>query len=297
MHKSWDCIVVGGGPAGLTAAVYLARFRRRVLVVDAFRSRARYIPRSHNCPGFTQGISGPDLLKALRAQARKYGATIVRGTVDGIARKGAGFTVSSGKQHRGAASVLIATGIVDIVPAIPGLRDGIHRGIVRLCPICDGYEASGKRIAVYGPPAAAISHALFLRTYSSHVTAVFSQSGAVPAALGTQARRQRLALITAPQAIALDESGCRIVTERREHRFDCFYPTMGFEPKCRLAVSLGARADDTGEIIVSPHMQTSVRRLYAAGDAVSGLHQIAVAMGHAAIAATAIHNQLDGRRT
>jgi len=296
MRKNWDCIIVGGGPAGLTAAVYLARFRRRVLVVDSFRSRARYIPRSHNCPGFAQGISGTDLLKALRAQARKYGAQIARGTVDRIARKAGAFTVSSGKQHRGAASVLIATGIVDIVPAIPGLREGIHRGVVRLCPICDGYEASGKRIAVYGPPASVISHALFLRTYSSQVTAVFSQEGTVPKMLGAQARRHRLAVMAAPQAIALDESGCRIVTTQREHRFDCFYPTMGFEPKCRLAVSLGARVDDAGEIIVSPHMQTSVKRLYAAGDAVSGLHQIAVAVGHAAIAATAIHNQLDGRR-
>jgi len=296
MRKNWDCIVVGGGPAGLTAAVYLARFRRRVLVVDAFRSRARYIPRSHNCPGFVHGISGTDLLAALRTQARKYGATIARGVVREMRRDGTSFRISDDSHHWRAASALVATGIVDIVPAVPGLRQAIRRGVVRLCPICDGFEVSDRRIAVYGPPESVIGHALFLRTYSPHVTAVFSAPGKLTADDGALARRHKLSMIPTPLGIALDERGCRIVDAQREQRFDCFYPVMGFEPKCRLATALGARTDGTGEIEVSPHMQTSVHRLYAAGDAVSGLHQIVVAMGHAAIAATAIHNQLAGRR-
>lgn len=295
-RTTWDCVVIGGGPAGLTAAVYLARFRRRVLVIDSFRSRARYIPRSHNCPGFTHGISGADLLKALRAQARQYGAKIVRGTVLDIERERDGFRCSGGKRRWRSASALIATGIVDIVPPVPGLRQAIARGVVRLCPICDGFEASNRRIAVYGPPASVVGHALFLRTYSRHVTAVFSAPGKLSAADRALVRRHELAIIDAPRAIALDRNVCRIVDQHGEQRFDCLYPAMGFEPKCRLAAALGAHHDNDGEILVSPHMQTSVPRLYAAGDAVSGLHQIAVAAGHAAIAATAIHNQLAARR-
>jgi thioredoxin reductase len=83
MTGSWnyDCLVVGGGPAGLTAALYLARFRRSVLVIDAGKSRAVGIPRSHNHPGFIHGISGPDLLHALRIQAEGHGAVAKSGTV------------------------------------------------------------------------------------------------------------------------------------------------------------------------------------------------------------------------
>src|SRR3954447_19877032 len=86
-----DCLVVGGGPAGLTAALYLARFRRRVLVVDAGKSRAAAIPRSHNHPGFIEGITGKSLLRALQTQAEQYGATIVSGTVLSLQRTTEGF--------------------------------------------------------------------------------------------------------------------------------------------------------------------------------------------------------------
>ena len=81
-----DCIVVGGGPAGLTAALYLARFRRSVLVLDNDASRASLIPRSHNYPGFPDGITGPELLARLREQAQRYGAMLGETTVESIER-------------------------------------------------------------------------------------------------------------------------------------------------------------------------------------------------------------------
>ena len=82
--QSYDCLVVGGGPAGLTAAIYLARFRRSVLVVDAANSRATSIPESHNHPGFSDGIPGETLLRTLRIQAEEYGAKIISGTVESV---------------------------------------------------------------------------------------------------------------------------------------------------------------------------------------------------------------------
>src|SRR6476620_11840164 len=86
-----DCLVIGGGPAGLTAALYLARFRRRVLVIDSGKSRAAGIPRSHNHPGFIDGISGTDLLRTLQTQAEAHGATVISGTVVSLRPSGDGF--------------------------------------------------------------------------------------------------------------------------------------------------------------------------------------------------------------
>jgi thioredoxin reductase (NADPH) len=164
-----DCLIIGGGPAGLTAAIYLARYRRKTLLVDAGESRAALIPESHNYPGF-RGIGGPALLAKLREQAERYGASLVRGSVAALAREGEAFAASAGAETLRARSVLIATGIVDRKPQTQGLREGIAVGAIRFCPICDGYEAMDKRIGVLGPLAHAGAKALFLRTYSRALT-------------------------------------------------------------------------------------------------------------------------------
>ncbi|HWI24973.1 MAG TPA: NAD(P)/FAD-dependent oxidoreductase, partial [Lysobacter sp.] len=168
-----DCLVVGAGPAGLTAATYLTRFHRRIVAVDAGKSRARWIPSSHNCPGFPFGVAGTALLEKLRAQATGYGVEIVDGCVAKLERDGDSFlaTAADGQRWR-AQCVILATGIVDRMPAMPQLEDAIARNVVRLCAVCDGYEASDERIAVYAPVDEAIRHAVFLRTFSRQVAAV-----------------------------------------------------------------------------------------------------------------------------
>src|SRR3954453_12777931 len=90
-----DCLVIGGRPAGLTAALYLARFRRRVLVIDAGKSRAASIPRSHNHPGFVDGVCGDVLLRTLRTQAEEYGAKIVAGNVLSLEKTTDGFAADT----------------------------------------------------------------------------------------------------------------------------------------------------------------------------------------------------------
>ena len=105
-------------------------------------------------------------------------------------------------------------------------------------------------------------------------------------------KKQAIAVIDYPATLRLTTGGCVISGNGESQTFDCLYPALGFEPKCRLAASLGARVDGDGEIVVDRHMETSIRGLFGIGDAVSGLHQISVAVGQAAIAATAIHNRL-----
>ena len=293
-----DCIVIGGGPAGLVAATYLARFRRHVRLFDDGCSRARYSPVSHNCPGFPFGVSGPDLLGRLREQAVRYGARLIDARVERITRNGGGFHVEAGEHSCSAPSVLVACGISDRMPALRGLERAIAAGVVRLCAICDGYEARDERIAVYGPPASALRHAAFLRTFSRTVTAIASEPGEAGAAASDEASALGVRQLPVPVRIDLpgeggnDQDACRLAWDGREEDFDTIYPVLGAEPKAAFVASLGLRTDDDGEILVDAHMQTSVEHLYAAGDVVSDLNQISVAVGHAAIAATAIHNRL-----
>jgi len=136
--------VIGAGPGGLTAAIYLARYLREVVVVEDGRSRALWIRRSHNCPGYPDGIPGPELLTRLRRQAQRYGAPLWSGRVDALERGlGDTFMCSLGGEPLEASTVLLATGAEDVAPPIPDLDEAIRRGVVRHCPACDAYEVGG----------------------------------------------------------------------------------------------------------------------------------------------------------
>jgi len=103
-----DCLVIGAGPAGLTAAIYLARFRRSLAVIDGDQSRAALIPRSHNCPGYPDGIVGTELLNRLRMQGEKYGVKVKRALVEKLEASGGGFVADAGDEKIFARKVLLA---------------------------------------------------------------------------------------------------------------------------------------------------------------------------------------------
>jgi thioredoxin reductase (NADPH) len=290
-----DCLIVGGGPAGLTAAVYLTRFRRSVRVIDSGASRARLIPRTRNYPGFPDGISGPDLLDTLRQQAIRYGAHIEEGEVTALAFRDGLFTAEWAGSDLVAKRVLLATGIVDEAPDIPGLREVVYEGAIRFCPICDGYEAMDRKIGVLGAVDIAWKKALFMRAYSKDVTLLrIAGKSADEACLG-ELRDAGVALSRELTVdVERDGDAVRAVfgDGSREH-FDIIYPALGCEVRSRLGTSLGANSTDIGLLHVNDCQRTSVEGLYAAGDVVTDLHQISVATGHAAIAATDIHNSLE----
>lgn len=277
----------------MTAAIYLGRFRRKVLVVDDGKSRAALIPESHNYPGFPAGISGRDLLQELRRQAGEY-ASLHAGRIERLSPGPAGFVAEGNGSRFEARRVLIATGIVDEAPNIAGLRDAVYRGALRFCPICDGYEAGDRKIAVLGHAATAWKKALFLRTYSRAVTLLLFED---PFDLTTEARKalDEAAVEFVGPVADIEGSEDRVTAILRDgarRSFDVLYPALGCEVRSDLALALGARCNEVGCLEVDAHQRTSVAGLYAAGDVVSDLHQIAVATGHAALAATDIHNGL-----
>ncbi len=292
-----ECLIVGAGPAGLTAAIYLARFRRRVAIVDAGHSRAALIPVSRNCPGFPDGISGVELLARLRDQASHYGIRVMEGRVESLAVEGEGFVAAVNGEEMRVPKVLLATGIVDLEPEMSNLREAIGAGAIRLCAICDAYDVIGRKLAIYGPVESTIEHARFLRTYSADVALLVPPGGAmVDDADRAAAREARITLIEDPVAEVRLTGGRRIVVRTAggsEHDFDTLYPALGCRMRSELAIEIGARCTGQGDVIVDKHQRTSVPGLYAAGDVVRALNQISVAVGHAAIAATHIHNHLD----
>jgi thioredoxin reductase (NADPH) len=295
-HHPVDCLVVGAGPAGLTAAIYLARFHRTCLVIDSGESRASLIPTSHNYPGFPPGISGPSLLARLREQAECYGARIEPGTVEELHAHSLGFEVRIGERTLHARKVILATGIEDALPDMANAHDAIRDGAVRLCAICDGYEVDGDNIAVYGEAECAINHAVFLRTFTDRVTVIAhgepnacDQAMALAEHYGIRLIGDRVDSIRYVAGHGVELTTCTDET----HLFDIVYPSLGSRVRSDLATRLGAKCDESGALIVDTHQQTSIPDLYAIGDVVLGLKQISVATGHAAQSATAVHNGLE----
>ena len=294
-----DCLIIGAGPAGLTAAIYLARFRRRIALVDSGHSRASYIPRTRNYPGFPDGISGDELLERLRAQAARYGARATRALVESLEVREGVFAARTAEGELRARTVLLATGIVDKEPEMPRLREAIAAGCIRLCAVCDGHEVIDRKVAVYGPVASTIGHAIFMRTFSEDVTLLVPRAD-TPVTEAQRAKLESAGVSFVPNAvceIAMCEGSKASVRldDGSELRFDTLYPSLGSRMRSELAVSLGAKCTHEGEIEVDSHQQTTVPGLYAAGDVVSALNQLSVAVGHAAVAATAIHNSLGVR--
>src|SRR6185436_17737921 len=169
MGEPLDCVVVGAGPAGLTAAIYLARFRRSFRVIDSGGSRAAWIPRTRNHPGFPDGVVGKTLLARMRRQAEKYGALIATGRVEALEPQRRGFRVISDGEPLHARTVILATGVVDNTPDLPDLEDGVAKGLVRFFPICDGYEVIGQTVGVIGRDDHCAREAIFIRTWSDDV--------------------------------------------------------------------------------------------------------------------------------
>ena len=297
-----DCLVIGGGPAGVTAAIYLARFHLEVRVVDAGQSRVTWIPRTHNHAGYPGGIPGTELLQRMRDQAAAFGVTVEGGVIEQLEHDEDGFTArpTEGEPIQ-ARTVLLATGVVNNAPPIsPELHDvAMQRGLLRYCPICDGYEVTDKRVGVIGNRTHGFKEAVFLRSYTRDVTLIApDQDVELSDEENAKLRELGIEAVGGPCA-GLRIDGDQIVapTPKGDLSFDSIYPALGSVIRSELAMALGADGSSDGCLVVDEHQRTSVRGLYAAGDVVKGLDQISHAMGEGGVAATTIRNDLAEQRS
>jgi thioredoxin reductase (NADPH) len=296
MDEPLDCLIVGAGPAGLTAGLYLRRFQRRIAIVDAGDARALRIPRSHNVPGFPQGIPGAQLLERLRDQLEQVGGSVTPGRVQALEHDGDGlFGTELPECRLRARTVLLATGARDREPAVPGLDAVRAAGLLRQCPICDGFEFAERCIGVIGAGAHGAREALFIRHYSAQLCLMAIEGGEqIDAALDERLRAAGVRRIDGciERLQAQDGAVQLQMADGHAHRFDVLYAALGCDPRAQLGQQLGARLDAQGNLVTDRNGRTGIEGLYAAGDVTGGLDQIVVAAGEAAIAATAIHNSL-----
>ena len=292
------CIVIGGGPAGLTAAIYLARFNLNITVIDGERSRASAIPLTRNHAGFPEGIAGVELVARMRAQASQYGATLVAGDAEGLMLSETGFRVRCGTAEFAADTVLLATGVVN---NRPDMANDVHdmalvQGLLRYCPICDGYEVRDRRIAVLGTGERGAQEALFLRSYSSDITLIAPGGPHEASALDEDLVAAGIVRVDGPCGdISIGDGLIHVALAQGTQGFDTLYPALGSVIRSELAAPLGAKRSSEGCLIVDAHQRTSIPGLYAAGDVVLGLDQISHAMGEGGVAATTIRNDLAER--
>ena len=294
-----DCAVIGAGPAGLTAAIFLARFRRRFCLFDGGEPRAAWIPRSHNHPAFPDGIRGPDLLARLRDQLAPFGTPPIPAVVSAIQRDSAGFVLSSPAGPVLARGVILATGIRDRLPPMPDALAQVRAGLIRQCPVCDAWEVRGRAISVIGHGVSAVGEALFLRHYSDRIRLMtLGRPLEVPEAAARRLIESGVTLDQRPVrriAAGPDDrgQGRGVVFHLAgfgEESVDVAYAALGFDAHSGLAAALGAECDAEGRLVTDQAQRSSVPMLWAAGDVVTGLNQIAVAMAQGEVAATGFHS-------
>jgi thioredoxin reductase (NADPH) len=304
-QQTADCLIVGGGPAGLTAAIYAARFRLTTVVVDSGDSRAAQIPCTRNHAGFPDGIPGAALLDRMRSQARRFNVRLLQGKVLAI-EGGAGEFIARlpnnvlNNDALRARAIILATGVANHRPDIDGALHAnlLALGLLRYCPVCDGFEVIDKAVGVIGSGARAVKEATFLRAYTDRVTIIpASQDANFDAEQTAALAAIGVGVVDGPATnFKIEGDGVSVQAGPQRLTFATIYPALGSTVHSDLAACLGADLAEDGCIKVDSHQRTSVPGLYAAGDVVIGLDQISHAMGEAGVAATTLRNDLAAAR-
>ena len=281
----------------MTAAIFLSRFRRRIALIDGGESRASWIPRTHNHPAFPGGINGEVLLDRMRRQLSELGVIPSEGMASTVSRQADGLLrVETGVESILAHRLILATGVRDRLPDVPDAISHVRAGSIRQCPVCDGYEVIDKRVVVLGSGACGAGEALFLRTYTPHLSVVtMGEPIGVSEPDLDRLQASGVQIIESPvrEIGFAQEPTVRIAfDDGRNLTCDAVYAALGVSPRARLAVELGIELAADGRIVTDRRQRTSDPQVLAAGDVFTGLNQIGVAMAQAEIAAMDIHNDL-----
>jgi thioredoxin reductase len=289
-----DVVVVGGGAAGLSAALVLGRARRRVAVVDA--GAPRNAPARHMQGFLTRdGMPPAELLAVGREEIERYGVEIVEGTVRGIVDRGAsGFDVGLGDGRTFLARrLLLATGLRDEIPDVPGLRERWARDVLH-CPYCHGFEVADRTLGVLGGSPAAVRYAQIVRQWSEDVVYITPAGTLAPVERHELAARGvRIAEGVATQVLTEDDrlrgvelDGDRIV------RCEALFVPPRFVPNNDLLVGLGCELDEEGWPTIDGNGLTSIAGVWVAGNVADARAQVVTAAGEGSAAAIAINADL-----
>ena len=288
-------IVVGGGIAGLSAAIYLGRAQRDTLVIDSGHSMAKREPKVENYLEFPKGVDGADLLKFGREQAEHHHVEFAEDEIVSVKNdKNVFFCQGKDRDYR-AQRLLIATGIFHVPPEIPGVRECLGHSMF-FCKDCDGYRVRGNRIAVIGASNEAVEYALGMLYYSPCV--IIAPNGERQRWDKQHAKWLREYEIPVHQEKIRDvkHRGKKIQAlafeDGSDVKIDYIFTTRGDVFHTGLAEQLGAELDRDGQIKIEQCMRTSVERLYAAGCLTPANCQMIIAAGQGAAAAQAINRDL-----
>jgi thioredoxin reductase len=292
--SNYDVVVVGGSAAGLSAALVLSRARRRVLVVDS--GAPRNAPASH-MHGFLSrdGMPPANLLAVGREEVRRYGGEIRVGVVTDLRQQSpSGFAVGlADGEEVSARRLLVATGLHDELPDIPGLQDRWARDVLH-CPYCHGYEVRDRPLGVLGGSEGAVRYALIVRQWTDDLV-FFSPSDTLTDADRAQLRSRSIEIVEGVVARILGEedllSGVVMDDGRTIARAALFVPP-GFTPNSDLLVRLGCAADDDGWVTASGSGETTVPGVWVAGNVANPRAQVITAAGEGSAAAIAINGDL-----
>jgi thioredoxin reductase len=296
MSHSYDVAIVGGGPAGLAAALFLARYLHSVVLIDS------HDPRNWEARGINgylglHGITPPELRERGRAEATRYGATLVDGCVSTVRRESDDrfITTLDGGRTFASQRLLLAIGIKDVWPDVPGL-DRCYGQTVHHCPDCDGPEARDRRTLVFASGRSAAGMALALTAWTRDITIC---TNGKPAGIEPRIRAKLDALnigVVEQPLVRLESEGAevRAVVLDDGSSLECerVFFAIGHYPADDLGVQLGCKRDDEGLIVVDDKYRTSVRNVFAAGDITPGPHLAIAAAGGGAVAALAVHASL-----
>jgi thioredoxin reductase (NADPH) len=288
-------VIVGGGLAGLSAAIYLGRALRDVLVVDSGKSMARWEPDVQNYLGFPDAISGSDLVSRGREQAEAYGAEFAEDEIVEAGREDDLFELQGKRDRYSARRLLIATGIFHVPPELDGVTECLGHSMF-FCKDCDGFRVQGKTVVIYGWRDETVNYALEMLAYTPVVAIV--TDGRKP-----QWNRKRAAWIREYEVPVFETAITRVVRDGCNLRglvldtgeevcADALFTTRGDIYFNKLAKQLGAALDTEGQINVDCEMATNVRGLYAAGCVTPANCQMIIAAGEGATAAQAINHDL-----
>jgi thioredoxin reductase len=290
-----DVIIVGGGPAGLSAAVVLGRCLRKVLVFDTAQYRNKYSHGMHNYLT-RDDILPNDFINICHQEIAKYSVQLIPKKVVRARKNGDGIFVVKDQEDQTyyAKKMLIATGLVDKVPTVQGFKEMYGKSVFH-CPYCDGWEVKGKRVGVYARNKEGWELALSLKAWTNDVTLYTDGRNKVKPFQKEYLEANEIPIVKAPFAHLEGDNGQLkkiVFTNGEEAPCDAIFFVNGYEQRCDLAETFDCEISSKGVVVTNRFQQTNTTGLYVAGDADKDVHFVVVAAAEGAKAGVTINKEL-----